>query len=211
MLLRNPQSTPPAPRAHTVPCPHPPKPMSRLPRLNADTAPEASRALVRKVQASNGFLPHLIGTLANAPVALETYLTVSEINGRASLDVAEREVVQITAARLNGCDFCVAGHSALALKKAGLDRDAVLRLQRGLPTGHARLDALQRFAAAVIARRGAVADTELSALQAAGYGPQQALEVVLGVSLATLCNYANVLAGNEINPELQPYAPGVLA
>ncbi|MCE4553975.1 carboxymuconolactone decarboxylase family protein [Roseateles cellulosilyticus] len=183
---------------------------SRLPRLDANTAPTAAQPLVAKVIANNGFLPHLIGTLANAPVALETYLTVSEINSRSSLDVAAREVVQITAAQLNGCDFCVAGHSALALKKAQLPVDTVQRLQAVQPTGHARLDALQAFTKAVIENRGAVPDAALQAFLGAGFGPQQVLEVVLGVSLATLCNYANVLAGNEINPELQPYAAGQL-
>lgn len=186
--------------------PHP-----RLPRLDQQSAPAASQPLVAKVLANNGFLPHLIGTLAHAPVALETYLTVSEINSRASLSLSERELVQITAARLNGCDFCVAGHSALALKKAQLPRDLVLKLQRGEATGEARLDALQAFTQAVIEQRGAVADAALQAFLAQGFGPQQVLEVLLGVSLATLCNYANVLAGNEINPELQPFAPGVLA
>lgn len=183
----------------------------RLPRLDVNTAPAASQPLVAKVLANNGFLPHLIGTLAHAPAALETYLTVSEINSRASLSLSEREVVQITAARLNGCDFCVAGHSALALKKAQLPRELVLRLQRGEATGEARLDALQAFTQAVIEQRGAVADEALQAFLAQGFRPAQVLEVLLGVSLATLCNYANVLAGNEINPELLPFAPGVLA
>ncbi len=40
----------------------------------------------------------------------------------------------------------------------------------------------------------------------AGYTHENALDVVLGVSLATLCNYANNLANTPINPELQPYA-----
>ncbi|MBX6393810.1 MAG: carboxymuconolactone decarboxylase family protein, partial [Burkholderiales bacterium] len=40
----------------------------------------------------------------------------------------------------------------------------------------------------------------------AGYTQANALEVVLGVSLATLCNYANNLAQTPINPELQPFA-----
>ena len=39
-----------------------------------------------------------------------------------------------------------------------------------------------------------------------GYTHENALDVVLGVSLATLCNYANNLANTPINPELQPYA-----
>ena len=86
--------------------------MSRLTLHTLDTAPAESRPFVEKAIANNGFLPNLIGVLANAPLALETYLTVSGINGRASLSLMEREVVQITAARIHGCDFCIAGHSA---------------------------------------------------------------------------------------------------
>ena len=66
------------------------------------------------------------------------------------------------------------------------------------PTGDAKLDAVAIFAAAVIARRGAVDDAELQAFLAAGYNQQQALEVVLGISLATLCNFANSLAGTPV-------------
>ena len=58
---------------------------------------------------------------------------------------------------------------------------------------------------AVIRSRGAVTPEELQAFQAAGYGEQQVLEVILGVSLATLCNFANTLAGTDLNPELSSY------
>ncbi|MGM9458298.1 carboxymuconolactone decarboxylase family protein, partial [Lacticaseibacillus rhamnosus] len=78
---------------------------------------------------------------------LETYFTVSGINGRASLGLAEREVVQITAARLHGCEFCVAGHTAVALKKAQLDKATVRQLHLGGNTGNPRLDAVARFTA----------------------------------------------------------------
>lgn len=184
--------------------------MSRLPLLNLDTAPAASRPFLDRSLAANGFLPNLVAALANAPTALETYFTVGEINGRASLSLAEREVVQIVAASLHGCEFCVAGHSALALKKAGLDARAVVALQQRGLTGEPRLDALIAFTRAVIASRGAVGDGELQQFTEAGYGAAQALEVVLGVSLATLCNFANNLARNEINPQLQSFRPGVL-
>ncbi|THF67330.1 carboxymuconolactone decarboxylase family protein [Pseudothauera nasutitermitis] len=183
--------------------------MSRLPLRTPESAPDAARPLVERVIANNGFLPNLVAVLANAPVALETYLTVGEINGRASLALAEREVVQITAASLHGCEFCVSGHSALALKKAGLPPATVQALQLRGHTGDARLDALADFTRAVIAARGNVGDGELADFRRAGFDDAQALEVVLGVSLATLCNFANNLARNDINPELQPFRPGV--
>jgi uncharacterized peroxidase-related enzyme len=184
--------------------------MPHLPLHTPDTAPEASRALVERVIANNGFLPNLVAALANAPVALETYLTVGEINSRASLTLVEREVVQITAASIHGCEFCVSGHSALAVKKAGLPPATVVALQQRARTGDSRLDALADFTRAVIVSRGAVADGELAAFVAAGFTPAQALEVVLGISLATLCNFANNLAQNPINPELHAFRPGAL-
>jgi len=184
--------------------------MSRLPLHTAESAPEASRPYVARALANNGFLPNLVAVLAHAPAAVETYFTVGEINGRASLSLAEREIVQITAASVHGCEFCVAGHSAIALKKAGFDADAVIALQQRGLTGNARHDALVAFTRAVIVSRGAVGDGELKAFTDAGYTDAQALEVVLGVSLATLCNFANNLAKNEINPQLQAFRPGAL-
>ena len=54
--------------------------------------------------------------------------------------------------------------------------------------------------------KGNVSDAEFNDFIAAGYNQQQAVEVILGVALATLCNYTNNLAQTPINPELQPYA-----
>lgn len=180
--------------------------MSRLTIHTVDTAPEAARERVEAAQKANGFLPNLIGVLANAPAALETYQVVGGINGRTSLSPAEREVVQITAATLNDCGFCVAGHTKLALKKLQMPEAVVEALRNVDAIDDPRLNALARFTVAVIEKKGQVSDEELDAFRAAGYADQQALEVVLGVSLATLCNYANSLAQTPINPELQAFA-----
>ena len=184
--------------------------MSRLTVHTSLTAPEASRPHVEKVKATNGFIPNLIGVLANAPEALETYLTVNQINARSALSLAEREVVQITAARVHGCDFCLAGHSKIAIRQAGPPQAQVIALQNGVDTGDTQLDAIRHFTEAVIARRGAVDDETLSAFRRAGFNEQQTLDVVLGVSLATLCNFANNLARSTINPELLAFLPAQL-
>jgi uncharacterized peroxidase-related enzyme len=180
--------------------------MARLPILTTETAPEASREGVSKAEKANGFIPNLIGLLANAPVALETYQTVSGINARSGLSLAEREAVQITAAATHGCGFCVAGHTAVAYKKAGLNEDVVNALRANAKVPDAKLNAVADFTRAVIRSRGAVADAELAAFKAAGFNDANALEVVLGVSLATLCNFANNLGKPDLNPQLQPYA-----
>lgn len=182
--------------------------MSRLAIHTHESAPQESREYIETVRKNNGFVPNLIGVLAASPQAIATYLQVGATNAKTSLSLAEREVVQLTAARIHGCSFCVAGHTATVVKGKVFEQADVLALHRGEPLSDARLQALARFTEQVIATRGAVPDAELQALLEAGYTQRQALEVVLGVSLATLCNFANNLAATGINPELQPYAAG---
>jgi uncharacterized peroxidase-related enzyme len=180
--------------------------MSRIPYQTLETAPEASRPYVSLAIANNGFLPNLIAALANAPTAVEAYFKVSEINARSGLSLAEREAVQITAAAVHGCGFCVAGHTAVAYKKAQLGDDIVGALRGQQPVPEARLDAIAVFTRAIIAERGAVSDAAFGAFREAGFSDANALEVVLGVSLATLCNFGNNLARTALNPQLQQYA-----
>lgn len=179
--------------------------MARLTIHDIASAPEASKKYLEASLARNGFIPNLVGVLANAPTALETYLTVTEINGRTSLSLAERETVQITAAVQHGCAFCVAGHTAICYKQGKLPEELVNALRNQTTLPDAKLEAVATFTRAVIKSRGAVSEADLDAFYSAGYQAQQALEVVLGVSLATLCNFANVLAQTELNPQLEQY------
>ena len=173
-----------------------------------DTAPEAVKDVLATVKEANGgYIPNLIGLLANAPTALETYRTVGEINRRNSLTPTEREVVQITAAVTNGCAFCVAGHTAFSIKQIQMGDDLLEALRNRTPIdSDPKLDTLAKFTIAVINTKGRVGDEALADFFEAGYTQENALDVVLGVSLASLCNYANNMANTPINPELQAYA-----
>ncbi|NLA88325.1 MAG: carboxymuconolactone decarboxylase family protein [Alcaligenaceae bacterium] len=180
--------------------------MSRLTIHTIESAPVEAQERVKVAKQNNGFLPNLIGVLAGAPTALEMYQEVGAMNARSSLSAAEREVVQITAATLNRCAFCVAGHTALSLKKKILDEAEVQALRQTTPLSDKKFNALALFTQEVMNNKGAVSDEELQTFFDSGYSEQQALEVVLGVALATLCNYSNNLAQTAINPELEQYA-----
>ena len=166
-----------------------------------ESAPAEVKEVLETVQKdNNGYIPNLIGLLANAPTALEAYR-------RNSLTPVEREVVQITAAVTNGCAFCVAGHTAFSIKQIQMNDDLLQALRNRTPIeSDPKLDTLAKFTLAVINTKGRVGDEALGEFLEAGYTQENALDVVLGVSLASLCNYANNLANTPINPELQPYA-----
>jgi uncharacterized peroxidase-related enzyme len=180
--------------------------MSRLAIQTVESAPEEAKERLINARNSNGFLPNLLGVLANAPTALETYQVVSAINARNGLSATEREVIQITAAARNGCGFCVAGHTAIARKKLALPEEVIAALRNTQALHDPRLNALALFTVALLEQQGRVSDAALSAFLKAGYSQANVLEVVLGVSLATLCNYANNVAQTPINAELQAFA-----
>ncbi len=180
--------------------------MSRITIHNIESAPQLAKQRLENAAKANGFLPNLLGVLANSPIALETYQTVSAINAKSTLSPTEREVVQITAASLNGCGFCVAGHTKLAIKKLQLAPELVAGLRDHNLLTDQKLRALALFTTQIIDQKASISDDDLKAFKQAGYTEEQALEVVLGVSLATLCNYANNLAQTPINPELQEFA-----
>ena len=101
----------------------------------------------------------------------------------------------------NGCEFCVAAHSMIARRMAKAP-DAVVDALRDRETiPEARLQALATFTRAMVRERGLVAEVPLQAFLKAGFTHQQALEVVLGVTMKTLSNYANHLTKTQTNAE----------
>lgn len=178
--------------------------MSHFPIHDVESAPEAAKPLLKGAQERMGFLPNLYRHMAEAPASLEGYLTLSEIYGKSSLSEAEQQIVLLAASAENNCDFCVAAHSDMA-KNAGLSEEIVTETAHG----HAydipdeRLRALATFTRAVVAERGHPTEEQLEVFMASGYGHQQVLEVILGVTLKTLSNYTNHIAQTDLNEELK--------
>ncbi|QLB12177.1 putative peroxidase-related enzyme [Bisgaardia hudsonensis] len=182
--------------------------MARLTVHSISSAPEEAKARMEAVQRNNGFIPNLIGVLANSPQALAFYQEIGKMNGTNSLTAEEIEVVQITAAVHNGCDFCVAGHSKIAKLRLKMPAPILEALRnRTAIEGNLKYQALAVFTMQLIDKRGQVSDAELTAFKSVGYSDQNVLDVIMGIALATLCNYANNVAQTEINPELSDYLP----
>jgi uncharacterized peroxidase-related enzyme len=169
-----------------------------------DSAPEASRAALAGSARHFGFVPAALARMAESPALVEAFNAMLRIFDRSSLSPLEREVLVVTLARVVGCDVCVAIHSAtLASLKADAALVTALRVQT--PLADARLEALRRFTRAVLDTRGDVGDAALADFLAAGYGRQQALDVVLGVGAYTLSTYANRLTRAPLDAPLEPF------
>ena len=159
----------------------------------AETAPGASADILRNVEAAWRFVPNLHAVLAEAPAALEAYSAIFSMFERTSFTPAERQVIYLAINRVNECEYCMAGHSVLA-KAAGVDAETIEGLREGHSLNDGRLQALRSFVQSVVRERGHLPRGEVQAFLDAGFTRQQVLEVVLGVAIKTISNYANHLS-----------------
>jgi AhpD family alkylhydroperoxidase len=170
-----------------------------------DTAPDESKPLLATVAARFGFLPNVYAHLAEAPQVLDGLLQLSAIFGRTSLTEKQRHVLLLTSSVENQCSFCVAAHTRGAAA-GGVSADSVEAIRRGTVPESPEDAAMVRFVRAMIRSRGFVSDAELTEFFECGFTPRNALEVVLGVALKILTNYANHITHTELNPQLAAYA-----
>jgi uncharacterized peroxidase-related enzyme len=175
---------------------------TRFPCHTDASAPEAARPQFEASTEKFGMVPNLIRTMCTSPQLAEAYLSLSALFDQTTLSVAERHVVLLTVSARHGCRYCVAAHSVTA-DMNGVPEEVTAALREERPLPDARLEALHRFTLAVVEQRGWAKPDEVDAFLAAGFTPQQVLEVVLGVGLKTLSNYTNHLAGTPLD---EPFA-----
>lgn len=178
--------------------------MTDFPIHTPESASQSATPMLQKAHEAFGFVPNLLGVLADSPAALEGYMTLSQLFEKTSLTADERHVVLLTISIANGCEYCVSAHTAMA--KGALDDDILTALRDGTSLPDSKLEALKRFTQAVVEKRGWLEESDIRAFLDAGYRRAQILEVVLAVSMKTLSNYANHIAETPLDPAFEPVA-----
>jgi uncharacterized peroxidase-related enzyme len=162
------------------------------------TAPDASKPILEGVRKAYGFLPNMLGTMAEAPALLKGYQTLGKIFQESSLSAAEQQVVILTTSYENACTYCVAAHTVIAAMSK-VPSDVVQAIRAGNPIADPKLEALRQLASEIVTTRGWPRQETLRRFLAAGYTQANVLEVVLGVGLKTLSNYTNHLAATPLD------------
>lgn len=162
-----------------------------FPSHTLDTAPEASRGAMTAVQKKFGGIPAPVAKMSTSPYLLNGFLQASAAFEEGTLPPVAREVVVMTVAVRNGCRTCIAMHGN-TLGRLGR-AELVAPLCEDATLAEPELEALRVFVHRVMDHAGEVPEEEIDAFIAAGYTPEQALEVVFGIGVYTMSTYANRL------------------
>lgn len=165
-----------------------------------DTAPEASRFTMEEMENKYGFIPNLIGVLAESPATVQAYAAMSKALEQSVLTPVEQQVVTVTVSAVNGCAYCVGAHSTVA-QMVGMPDGTLSAVRARQPLPDAKLDALRTLVESVMHHRGWVPEEDLGRFTAAGYSRQHLLDTLTIVALKTLSNYVNHIVHTPLDPQ----------
>lgn len=179
--------------------------MTAFPIHTIDTAPEGSKETLVRVKETLGMVPNLAAGMAESPTLLRAFFATREIYSQGTLSPIDIQVLSLTNAFENGCEWCMAFHSTGALGD-GLPKETLEDLRDGRAPRDPRLRALSDLSRAMVRNRGKVSEQDLEAFYAAGFSRAQALEVVLGAGFSVMANFSGHLVHAPLGEALEPYA-----
>lgn len=179
--------------------------MTTLKVHTIESAPEASKSLLENSQKAYGMILGLHGVLAGSPGLLNAYQTLHELFVASSFNEEELTVVWQTINVEHECHYCVPAHTAIA-GMMKVDNDITEALRNRTPLANSKLETLRNMTLSMVRNRGNVSQEDLTAFYAAGYGEQQVLDIILGLSQKVISNYTNHIAKTPVDAPFQQFA-----
>jgi uncharacterized peroxidase-related enzyme len=171
--------------------------MARIDSVSLEAATGRARDLLGAVKDKLGLVPNMHRAMAHSPAALDGYLRLSEALAKGTVSARVREQIALAVAQANGCDYCLAAHSAVG-RMVGLTAEQIRDSRLGLAVDP-KADALVRLARRVVETRGQVDDADLDDVRQAGFDDGAIAEVVANVALHVLTNYFNLVARTDLD------------
>lgn len=171
--------------------------MSRILPVELNNIDPPTAKMLDAVRAKLGILPNIFTTFALSPVSLNGYLELSGALAGGALTDKQRELISITVAQENACDYCLSAHAAIG---AGVGLEEVEIENARIGKSKNSIDAaIIEFSLNVVRSKGGVSDASLEAIRKVCKDDGMIIEIVTNVVLNILTNYVNRLSGTEID------------
>lgn len=171
--------------------------MPRFETIDRNNAEGQAKELLDGVHGKAGMVPNLYAAMANAPSVLGGVLALKGKLDGGSLSAQVKERIALRVSERNGCEYCVAAHTAIG-KKAGLTEPQTLAAREGQADDDQGQTVL-KLVDAILEREGFVTDDQVAAARDAGLNDQQIIEVLGQVILNFFTNYFNHLNETQVD------------
>ncbi len=178
--------------------------MTEFTIYNIETAPEGVKPLFEKSIQDFGMIPNLHGVMAAAPALLNSYQQIHDLFQSTSFNADELTVVWQVINVEHNCHYCIPVHSAIAAMM-GVDADIVDAIRNDKPITDEKLEVLRQTTLAMVKQRGILLEDEKEQFFSVGYGQQQLLEIILGISQKIMSNYTNHLNNTPVDEPFKKF------
>lgn len=177
--------------------------MQRLKAIEPTAATGKTKDLFQAVQAKLGSVPNMFRTMGNSPAVLEGYLAFNTAMSGSSLGAKMGELIALTVANANGCEYCNAAHTFIGEKMVRIDEGSIVAAREGR-SSDAKTQAALEFARVLVQKKGHVSAQQLATVKAAGYTDAQVAEIIGHVALNFFTNIFNNATAVEVDfPEAE--------
>ena len=179
--------------------------MQRIPTVDIDGAPEASKPILEQIKAKFGRVPNIFASTAHSPAALRALMGMFASLEKGALAGKAHEAIALRMGEIHGCRYCTAAHTAKA-KMLGASVEETIAFRKG-QVDDPKVKGLLDLATAMVEKRGQVSDEEVQAARNSGLSDAEMLEALAIVVLNTFTNYVNALVKTDVDfPAAPPVA-----
>jgi uncharacterized peroxidase-related enzyme len=164
--------------------------MTRANLIDAAHASGEVKLVLDQIQQTFGTVPAMFQAAANSAVTLKSLWGGFVATAGGTLPAKLKEQLAVAIADSNGCEYCLAAHTALG-RKAGASAQEITEAQAGRSEDPAT-DAALQFALKVVQSRAQLSDADFATLRRAGFSDEAIVEILAHVALNLFTNYINV-------------------
>ena len=156
-----------------------------------------SQLLFDVYQKRVGKVPNLYATMGHSQFALKAFMNLEETLNGGAFGPKEREAIALIVSEVNGCAYCLAGHTMLGIKR-GLTKQDTLDIRRG-DVKDDKLNAIVQLAKAITETKGNPAEEYLTKFYEAGFDEGAVMDLIGLVMVRLYTNYVFALTNIPVD------------
>lgn len=173
--------------------------MAHLTLENA-TVSQKTQEIFDKTNKGLGFIPNMYIKMGGNTSLIDAYTHAYEtFRSHAGFSPVEQEVIFLSVAYENNCEYCMAAHSFVGdmMTKVPLEVTNAIRDNQQIPD--AKLGALSKLTRSLTVNRGNVSKQEVDDFLDVGYSESHVLGVITGIATKTMSNYSNHITQPKVD------------
>lgn len=135
-----------------------------------------------------GKVPNLYAAVGYSANALKGFMDFDESFSHGVFNGKEREAIALVVSEVNNCAYCLAGHTAAAMKR-GFTKVETLDIRRG-KVNDSKLDAIIQLAKSITENKGEPEEIYLDNFYTVGFNEAGLMELIGLITVRVFTNYA---------------------